>query len=57
MQWKKKSKALKEHEADKLAADVASRMDTKPKHDPDAVQIICGEEVEQALSKNNSGEK
>ena len=29
-------------------------MDTEPKCDPDAVWIIGGEEVDQALSKNNS---
>ena len=48
------TKALKEHEADKTAASVASGMDTEPKYDPDAVRLICREEVNQAL-KNESG--
>ena len=49
------TKAFKEHETDKVAAAVASKIDIEPKYDPDAVRIICREEVDQALSKNYGG--
>ena len=51
------TKALREHEADKIAAETTTGMDTEPKYDPDAVRQICKEEVQVAMSKNKSGGK